>query len=449
MSDYGFAASLYLIVVLLSAIGFAAAWQERRISIFFYGLAILLHGVVPFFHLLFARNQEVPPWLWLDGAFISIGAVIFFFLGETAVIAGLGRLGQNSRIRANSRFLSGNRLTTLIALSSVVALFGFLGIFLAVGFDLSELTSLNRMELRLNRSSILDTVARMMSAVSMVAIYLTLKTRNKMFKWVVLGLFGVMLTLNGIVFAGRYVFLYLLCPLTYFLLVDTKKSLFWLARILPLFLVIIIILVGVLQLHRWTPNRDLLSLGEVALNEKAYEFAFEDPRSDLNLHFKLLEAIRIYPAEQPWLVANTYKTMLLFWLPSSRFPELKKDTMYYFAEATHGFPMDERRLSNHPSLIGDLYINFGYFWWLGAFLWGVVIAVLDILRRRTLFVQLALGSTFLYFFTLAFRGSVNQPFVHLFSNTLFILLLFTIISILPRKKCKRQQRFCRLPSYKT
>ena len=321
---------------------------------------------------------------------------------------------------------------TALVISSV----GYICILFSGPFTLFEMIRTPVSLLRLERSkdlylSVLSSgsfITSYMVALSMVAMHIALYRRKHKLIFSSLAIMNITLTM---VLGSRSYSMYFVGPLLFSYIVRQRKRIRATVALI-LIAATFIAYIGVARIFRWQDTRDFVTLLDVATERRPYETLLYTPSSHFNLRNRLFQAVKIFPGEHNWLYGNTYRTMALFWLPARLSGGLKNDTMYIFAYAVSQSPVVlSGRLSNHPTFVGDLYINFGYFFWVGAFMWGLLFGYVHkvtVLYRSSI-IYTILGSTWVYFLVIAFGGSIYQSFMRLAACALFLVVAIDFLRI--------------------
>lgn len=415
---------LILLILIIAIIVTLKRWKERRISTIVYGMLALIFGFMPVFTSLLEIQQPYNAKIIEEGNIIVLVTLIFLYIGESAVYRIHNADHQRTFVH---RTILKEEQDMLMWITYLVSTLGF--VYLIFGKSTGFLTMIMtpRMDLRLGEQGSLESFANYAAPLSMIAVYLSIRNNKmKVIVWttIVFGIFA------SIAYGGRYYILYTISPLLYYYLLrgtSKIKSVFIIAFIVIIFAVGV---VGFLHVLRWQDERNLDTIVRLVQTPETYEFLFANQDSDMNIRYNLYKAITLFPDRSDWLYGNTYRTLFLFWIPSSVLSGLKMDTMYLFAYAESGDrAVFNEKLSDHPTLIGDLYINFGYFFVFGAFLWGCVLGLLDRAARiqgETL-LGIIIGSVGAYFLILVVRGSIYQPFMTLMSLLAFVIAALIVI----------------------
>ncbi len=409
-------------------------WKKRNISFIVYMAEAIIFGYAPSIAWIFNVDFGFPNAIVTISHTIALVSVVAMYMGEEVVLrtrknTSAGPASANGPSRATlwtwmTEPLSPKETDCLIWLAFISCLIGFMYLLFGGGPSVQEMITTGRNELRLDLLSmwqVAKSVARGIVVVSMAAIYLTLSSgRHKLVFWSLVALNLLAMT----VFSDRSYVLYIFSPILFQYVAMRKKEaragVLWMGLIGVLFVVGVL---GVLHVFRAQVRRDFRTFVNVATDPQTYEFLLYNQYSDLNNRVALYYAVDLFPSEHDWLYGNTYKTMLLVWLPTSMSGGLKTDTAYIFAYAITRDPATLRwGGSAHPTLPGDLYINFGYFFWIGAFLWGCLFGWIHRLnsRYKNDVIHATIGSAWVYFLLLSIRGSIYQPFVTLISSGTFL-----------------------------
>ncbi len=421
----------------VSALLTARRWAARNVSFVFYGAFFLIFGVVPLASHLFGQGEGSPAGVVSKAYAITLATIICLCLGEAALLgerraADLARaraVGSRSRPRV---YISDWEARVVMWVALAFSLVGFAYIMWGGGASPAESLRVPGMKLRLERAGLATTVSYHMLAVSMIALYLALERPHAaLTRWAVLSLVTV---INGgvlMVAGSRAIMLHVVSPL---LLYCVRMRAKWRRAVSSALLVAALVLsLGIFHVFRWSAERIPANLLRTVQKSSSYEFMARSPASVLNARDRLFLAVELFPREHGWLYGNTYRTMALFWLPSSLSGGLKMDTMYLFARVASENPrVVTDMLSNHPTFVGDLYMNFGYLFWLGALVWGLVFGWIHrtISLRRNNILSTIVGSAWIYFLVIAFGGSIYQPFLRLIGCTVLLLVAVVFGKIL-------------------
>jgi hypothetical protein len=374
---------------------------------------------------------------------IVIVSLFAIYLGEEVVLRLRGKkdkispdyiqnnLYKGGLVNDLQSALSEDRLNMLMWGGAIVSILSFAYLILGDGLSLDDKLGTGRLELRSSTlHSMSLSAARWVFIVNMVVIYISVYWKKN---WVIAGTMIMLDVLAGLVFGERAYLLYAVSPLLFIYLARGKKrirGLIFAGIILGVFSVFVF---GVLHMFRWQNIRNEEALVNVLFDPYTYEFMLTDDQSDLNIRSALFDAVDVFPEKHDWLYGNTYKTLLLFWLPSSLSSGYKVDTMYLFAYAVTGDPDTvANRGSMHPTLVGDFYINLGYFYCVGAFLWGVISGTIFRTSKedKPSYVNLIVGSCWIYFLMVSLRGSIHQAFLTIVWCSFWLYIINWLIKLI-------------------
>jgi oligosaccharide repeat unit polymerase len=429
-------------IIVIGTLVASDRWKKRNISFIVYMAEAIIFGFAPLagwiFHVDFYFSHTV---VTISNT-IALVSILAMYMGEEVVLrsrktapAAPASVNKASRATLGSWFtepLSPKETDRLVWLTFTLSLMGFLYLLFGQALSIQEMINTGRMELRLELLPDLSgTLARGLVIVSMVAMYLALSSgRHKLVFWTLVAL---NLLATGI-FGERSYVLYVFAPVFFQYVAMRKKEaragVFWVGLMGVLFVLGVL---GILHVFRWQVRRNFQTFVNVVTDSRTYEFVLYEPLSDLNNRLALYNAVDLFPRQHDWLYGNTYKTILLFWLPSSMSGGLKEDTMYIFAYAVSRDPATLReRGSMHPTLPGDLYINFGYFFWVGAFLWGCLFGWIHklISRHKNDVVHNLIGSAWVYFLLLSVRGSIYQSFLAFAACGIFLATVTWFVKVI-------------------
>jgi len=429
-------------IIVIGTLVASDRWKKRNISFIVYMAEAIIFGYVPLAGWIFNVDFQFSVTVVTISNTIALVSILAMYMGEEVVLrsrktapAAPASVNEASRATLGSWFtepLSPKETDRLVWLTFTLSLMGFLYLLFGRGLSIGEMISREGAELRLEFIAELSgTLARGMVSVGMVAIYLALSSgRHKLVFWslVALDLLAI------VVFTERSYVLYFFAPVLFQYVAMRKKEaragVYWVGLIGVLF---VLTVVGILHVFRWQVRRDFQTFVNVVTDPQSYEFVFYHPASTLNSRVALYNAVDLFPRQHDWLYGNTYKTILLFWLPASMSGGLKVDTMYIFAYAVSRDPATLReRGSDHPTLPGDLYINFGYFFWIGAFLWGCLFGWIHklISRHKNDVVHNLIGSAWVYFLLLSVKGSIYQSFMAFLYCGLYLAAITWFVKVI-------------------
>jgi len=421
-------------VIVIGTLVASDRWKKRNISFIVYMAEAIIFGYTPLAGWIFNVDFYFSKTVVTISNTIALVSILAMYMGEEVVLrsrktppAAPASVNEASRASLGSWFtepLSPKETDRLIWLTFTASLIGFLYMLFGQAHSIGEMISTERSVLRLDLMSLwkfLDTLARGLVVVSMVAIYLALSSgRHKLVFWSLVALNLLAMA----VFSDRSYVLYVFSPVFFQYVAMRKKEaragVLWMGLLGVLFVVGVL---GILHVFRAQVRRDFQTFVNVATDSGTYEFVLYNPYSDLNNRVALYNAVDLFPSQHDWLYGNTYKTILLFWFPSPMSGGLKEDTAYIFASALTRDPAVLRdRGTAHPTLPGDLYLNFGYFFWIGAFLWGCLFGWIHklISRHKNDVVHNMIGSAWVYFLLLSVRGSIYQSFLAFVACGIFL-----------------------------
>ena len=431
-------------IIVIGTLVASDRWKKRNISFIVYMAEAIIFGFAPLagwiFHVDFYFSHTV---VTISNT-IALVSILAMYMGEEVVLrsrktapAAPASVNKASRATLGSWFtepLSPKETDRLVWLTFTLSLMGFLCLLFGQRLSIDEMINTGRMDLRLEllaASDFLQTLARGLVVVSMVPIYVALSSgRHKLVFW---SLVALNLLATGILGERSYV-LYVFAPVLFQYVAMRKKEaragVFWVGLLGVLFVLGVI---GILHVFRYRVRRDFQTVVNVVAAPQSYEFMLYEPQSDLNNRVALYNAVDLFPRQHDWLYGNTYKTILLFWLPASMSGGLKEDTMYIFAYAVSRDPATLREGgSAHPTLPGDLYINFGYFFWIGAFLWGCLFGWIHklISRHKNDVAHNLIGSAWVYFLLLSVRGSIYQSFMAFLYCGLYLAAITWFVKVM-------------------
>jgi len=416
---------IFLGLILASSAAAACwAWLRRSFSVVIYAGSHVVFGIAPLLASVLHLNWETAPDVVSKSNLIVLASIFCMCLGERCGdLVGSGRIGER-------RPWSPSLVDTLFQTCTCLALAGYGVMLWSMGTLVFTMLTTNRMSLRLDTTGLLFNFGRWLTNLSMIATYLGMARHRRL----VPILFAIINCAAAGAFGDRSFVLYSLSGYLGYILTGRRRRRKALRRIALVGLVFVVGVIGLLHVFRWQQARDFTHLGEVASDVDTYRFILFNRVSDLNIRYALYDAVELFPSSHDWLYGNTYRTMLLFWLPSSWSGGLKVDTMYHFNYAVTGDYMGSyvRLESKHPTLFGDMYINCGYFFWVSAFFWGLAIQHVSragsapVLDLRGIFVRSAVA----YALVLMLRGSIYQPFFSCMV-VLFFLLLYRLVARRP------------------
>jgi oligosaccharide repeat unit polymerase len=429
-------------IIVIGTLVASDRWKKRNISFIVYMSEAIIFGYAPLAGWIFHVDLQFSNTVVTISNTIALVSILAMYMGEEVVSrsrktapAAPASVNEASRATLGSWFtepLSPKETDRLVWLTFTLSLMGFLYLLFGQGLSIDEMSNTGRIELRLELVSVLSqTLARGLVVVGMVAIYLALSSgRHKLVFWTLVAL---NLLATGI-FGERSYVLFFFAPVLFQYVAMRKKEaragVFWVGLMGVLFVLGVL---GILHVFRWQVRRDFQTFVNVVTDSRTYEFVLYEPLSDLNNRVALYNAVDLFPRQHDWLYGNTYKTILLFWLPASMSGGLKVDTMYIFAHAVSRDPATLREHgSAHPTLPGDLYLNFGYFFWIGAFLWGCLFGWIHklISRHKNDVVHNLIGSAWVYFLVLSVRGSIYQSFMAFLYCGLYLVAITWFVKVI-------------------
>lgn len=406
--------NLLLILVTIFFSGMVG-WKRLRqgnVSCLFYAICLTIFGIAQLLGLVLGADSSFSVGIRLKANLISIGVLVSLFLGENLVLRNPGIVktfsAKKSSAQKNNFYLS-----VLLWVTFIISIGGFL--------------------LLIRRGGVSD-LGRWLFSLIMISNYISLLKK----RWIIFGI-GTLLILEVLTVASARAFLlYIIGPLVYYYITVRIKKNFsarkaiLLGLCIPLFFIVF----ETVHLWRWQPQRTPEIFSKYLFDKKTYFFLLNNPASEFNYRLYYFRLIELFPRDYGWLYGNTYKTVLLFWLPSGKSGGIKVDTMYKVANALTGTSSAyiERR-SVQPTFTGDCYINFGYLFWLPALIWGMGLSFVHIKAQRNIFWNLLAGSTLVYFLALSLRGSISMAFFQIILCATFLVIMFVILGVpykLPR-----------------
>lgn len=147
-------------------------------------------------------------------------------------------------------------------------------------------------------------------------------------------------------------------------------------------------------------------------------------KGDLMYFYKAaVHTFEVIPGVSDYIYGDTYIRLLFFFVPHSLFPTLKPEETQLRMSAILNPESYLIGQSLPPSIIGDLYWNFGYYGPLVAFFLGGIILLVQrqLNRERDSIMSLALGSTIFVVILLYIRGTFNGMYYFYF--ILFYLII--------------------------
>lgn len=422
---------LPILIMIISGWFTIEMWRKGSVSSILYAMCFIFYGFVQFVHQVGFAEQIwfASPEIVDRTSVIIIISILCLYIGEKFFVKIIvSNHSAYRRARSIERGKSSREksimwgdlyLGYIMWLSLGLASIGVMMVILDYG-SISTALSTPRMLLRLQRT-IIGSIGDHFSSLILIAFSISLQKKNKLVIF-----YSICIALFLIFFTGaRVAVLYLIAPLLYRIVtmgpvkLGKKVILFSAVGVFS-----VVVAIGFFHVLRWQEERNVDAFVEVAKDPRTYEFLLLSESSDLNMIVRMYKAVQIFPSQSDWLYLNTYKSMALFWLPSSWSGGLKVDTMYLFAYAISGdYNVFVDRLSNHPTLFGDIYINFGYYFWIGSFVWGIAVGIYGWYSRRgdpSSVCGILMSSTIMYFMLLSIRGSIYQPFVTVMMHLLFL-----------------------------
>jgi oligosaccharide repeat unit polymerase len=204
-------------------------------------------------------------------------------------------------------------------------------------------------------------------------------------------------------------------------------------RLLVVVVGLSILLAASISLYRLRHVMSNASLAEslcLLVSWEIYEEAVtQDP---LNYHEMFVQAVDNFPRRHDFLGGASYRRLLFFFLPSSKFPGIKPaDTNALFADVVRP-EHNLQQLTVPPTIPGDMYINFGPLGIGLLFFTGLLLAWVSrqILTREIWF--LALGPNLVRLTIVGLRG---QPYeVTLTAIGLLVFVACLRCCLVPRRK---------------
>lgn len=450
-------ANLLLLVIIVVVSLFLAANRLARNnpSALLYGLFFLFLGVVPLAFLFFDDQYSANIQIELEVNIIVFLILLFMAFGEDIfnLLLYHNTLKKGPIINLGRSFLltpcSSLMLKRFVVFVSPIICIGFAYYVFSYNLTLTELLATGRMKLRLVDTGYLSTVISMVLPFTSVVIYACITMWHRdifSIRFFFVAVVAVLL-FQTLIFGARTSALLIASPFLWHFIKwkhDNGRLKLLLRKLSVVMIagpIVLLFMLSFLHVLRWQENKDVSTLADVLVSHDTYSFLYTNTKSsDLFIRNKLVDAVKIFPSQHDWLYGNTYRSMLLFWLPSKYSLGLKNDTMYIYAFAKSGdLRVFTDRLSDHPTLLGDLYINFGPFFPVGAFLWGCCLSFVNFISNKYSKSPLGcvLGGIWCYFLIVSFRGSVYQPFFSIMVCLLVtgsLLLFYRTLILISREK---------------
>jgi len=423
-------------IILMGLPLFYKRFKQGNLSCIFYLYHFLIFGISQILGFILETDTAFPIEVRTKANIIVILSMFFFYLGEIFIFQSIN-LGKINNLKKNLIFeIQNYRITSsLLWVSLILSIIGFFVIIRVKGIPLSSMLYYEtRTVYRLQGSNLGLTLGGFLTTLSLIATYIALIKRSRMGVIMCILVAYLNLALGG---ARAYIFLFL-GPFFYYLVnikEFVKKIKFGGIMIIILLSMISLIFFEALHLWRWQETRTIQNLLNVISQKETYVFFLQDPMSEFNYRIKLFQAVELFPEKYDWLYGNTYKNVLLFWLPSGMSKGIKIDTIYKFSDAIYGKETSYiERQSIQPGFVGDCYINFGYLFWFISFIWGMMLSIVYIMANTKVIWNLIFGSSLTYFLVLSMRGSIYLAFyavivISIFIIT-FVLLANTILKVI-------------------
>ncbi|TWT99490.1 hypothetical protein Pla108_04290 [Botrimarina colliarenosi] len=199
----------------------------------------------------------------------------------------------------------------------------------------------------------------------------------------------------------------------------------------------LLLAIGLFELRQHQDSMTFVKAAQTLCSPSTYSGMWD--RDPLGYGSNLVGAVETFPDGHPYLNAATYRRMFVFFLPESRFPDIKPpDTNILFGLVVHGRPED-LQVTVPPSILGDVYINFWGWWGLPVlFLHGALYCVLFRSLQTSPWAFVSLGPLIGRFLVLIHRGEPYEMFA------LFLVFLVLIQPV--RWLCRlTKQRSLRKP----
>jgi hypothetical protein len=305
---------------------------------------------------------------------------------------------------------------------------------LSKGMSFQNIVNVPRMDLLRQGNIYLSVIGGNLIALSMIAGYLSLVKKKMVFFYVIIGINLV----ASMAFGARHYLLHFMGPLLFYMVVDNSKANSirkkWTGKLVVFFLlgILLVGMIGIFQVFRNQNNRTLPELVRITKHPRTYSLMLQNPNAELNFRVWAFSAVDLFPRKHDWLYGNTYLSMLLFWLPTKLSGGLKMDTMYIFSDVIVGTKTSySLGVSSHPTFTGDLYINFGFLFWIPAILWGIILGInhMKIFKPSAFLYRILIGSTSVYFLLLVFRGSLYQSFMKVIICCFYLSVFIGLYSL--------------------
>jgi hypothetical protein len=170
--------------------------------------------------------------------------------------------------------------------------------------------------------------------------------------------------------------------------------------------------------------RGAIGLGGIKLGEGYVGIWVEKTFEGGDLGYQKVQraAFSVYPNPNPYLMGQSYYRVLFIPMPRSIAPNKPLNTSRVFCEAINpALFMTGGTLS--PGIVGDLYINFGYFGTIGMFFYGLIFG-----RERYYYLWqwLMLGGTLTWLVHFV-RGEFTNSLVTMFAYLMVALILERVL----------------------
>jgi hypothetical protein len=418
---------LVLVEMLISGTLSWARFKEKNASSFFYLLYFIFFGVAGLLGVLFPTDyyylpsiKGLPhiPFFPIDvkvrACFLNIVVLMAFYVGESLFSRRLLRRSLSSKKELADHFDEKLRDDPFVSFVLIVSLIiSVAGLFILIHSKLDTISIQKlmsykmRTELRTGGSWLMGVIGSQFLALVMLVNYIAI-VRKKIWALIIgVGVVFVLILSSG----TRSYMLFFIGPIIFWGLTSKKtKSIIVLSGVL--LFIAMPFCSEYMRVWRWSERRDLNSFIAAVTDSTTYENMSNYPLSEINIYqYFLNNAVTVFPDECNWLYGNTYRNILLFWLPSGLSGGNKIDTIYAFRDALLGtHDSYSKRSSMHPTFTGDCYINFGYLFFVPPLIWGAFFLWLQRKSIRHIYWNLLTGSTIVYLFMYLFRGSLYFGF---------------------------------------
>ena len=418
--------SIFQIILMLLIILFE--FKKKSVSVFLWAILLVIFGIM---HLItcFIGNSQYPAEVLNEASIYVILFMLTYIITRLLLIN-----DNNSNVLdfKNDNEMYDNKIyyKILIIFLIVVVIYQVYNLIVnAGGIFNTSWGNMRKYSLSQKYFSFSQTFTTLFFS-SSSCLLIALKRKNK--KEIII--ISILILLEVIISRNRIEILPLFCAFLAFYISKLKTITPKIISTLSIILIVVIYSVYGLRVfrHYGTLSTFINEFKLSDFNEKIkYQIKTDDGELGLKNHFYYF--INNDNNFKNFGKGNTYKRMLLVWLPTGWSYGLKPDD---FA-ISMGYAVNPTIVgySVHPTLFGDCYANFGFIGFIGmGIFWSIYVTAIDFMikRKKDKYFKYSLVSICSISYIIIGRGSVYNGFVWLF----FGMIILHILNFLTKFKIK-------------